>query len=72
MKNLFLEISQNSQKNTCTEACVSIEKETLTQVFLCQHCGISKNIFSYRTPTVAAMVLQELVFSKVAEVMFSF
>ena len=70
MKNLFLEISQNSQKNTCAEAC--IEEETLTQVFLCQYCGISKNIFSYRTPTVAAMVLQELVFSKVAEVMFSF
>ena len=60
-KNLFLEMSQNLQE--VTRARVSfliklqnlfIKKETLAQVFSCQFCEISKNIFSYRTPPVAA------------------
>ena len=52
IKNVFLEIWQNSQENTV--AIVSflikmdasfIEKESLTQVFFCEFCEISKNIF---------------------------
>ena len=31
-----------------------IEKETLSQVFSCDFCQISKNTFSYRTPPMAA------------------
>ena len=30
-----------------------IEKEALAQVFSCEFCQISKNIFSYRTPPMA-------------------
>ena len=33
-----------------------IKKETLAQVSSCKFCEISKNIFSYRTPPVAAPV----------------
>ena len=56
-------MSQNLQENI--SAIVSffnkvlinfIQKETLAQVFSCEFCGISKNIFSYRTPPVAASV----------------
>ena len=35
LKNVFLEISQNSQKNTCAKACNFIKKESLAQVFFC-------------------------------------
>ena len=52
VKNIFLEICQNSQGNTCTS-----KKETLAQVFSCEFCAISKNTFSYRTPSVAPSVL---------------
>ena len=78
VKKLFLETSQNSQKSTCSEACNFIKKETLTQVFSCECCEISKNIFSYRTSTVAASewfiqrVLQDQrVLNNIAAVMFS-
>ena len=64
VKKVFLEISQNSQENTCARVsfliklqvsvCNSIKKETLAQVFSCEFYGISKNTFSYRTPPVAA------------------
>ena len=57
---MFLEISQNSQENTYArvpEACNFVKKETLAQVFSCEFCEISKNIFSHRTPLVAASVL---------------
>ena len=37
-------------------ACNFIKKETLTQVFSCEFCEISKNTFSQRTPLVAASV----------------
>ena len=37
-------------------ACNFIKKETLTQVFCCEFCEISKNTFSYRTPLMAAFV----------------
>ena len=64
VEKVFLEILQNSQENTCarasfliklqTSACNFIKKETLAQVFSCEFCEISKNIFFYRTPPVAA------------------
>ena len=54
-ENVFLEISQNSQENTCArvsflmklqvEACNFIKNETLAQVFSCELCEISKNNF---------------------------
>ena len=51
---MFLEISQNSQENTCArvsfsiklrKACNFIKKETLAQVFFCEFCEISRNNF---------------------------
>ena len=55
---MFLKNSQNPQENTCasflikleTEACNSIKKEILVQVFSCEFCEISKNTFFYGTP----------------------
>ena len=46
-RNLFLIKLQ-------AEACNFIKKKTLTQVFSCEFCEISKNTFSHRTPLVAA------------------
>ena len=65
VKKVFLEISQNTQENTCArvsfltklQACNFIKKETLAQVFSCEFCEIPKNTFSHRTPPVAASVL---------------
>ena len=61
---MLLEISQNSRENTCArvsfliklqaEVCNFIKKEILAQVFYCEFCEISRNTFSYRTPSVAA------------------
>ena len=54
VKNIFLEISQNSQENTCVRvsfliklqaACNFIKKETLAQVFSREFYKISKNTF---------------------------
>ena len=42
-KKVFLEISQNPQENA-----------SLSQMFSCEFCEISKNTFFYRTPPVAA------------------
>ena len=42
-KKVFLEISQNPQENA-----------SLSQMFSCQFCEISKNTFFYITPLVAA------------------
>ena len=64
-KQLFLKISQFSQKNTCfsvsfiklsaSKAVLNfIKKETLALVFSCEFCEISKNTFFYRTLLVAA------------------
>ena len=39
------------------EACDFIKKETLAQVFSSEFCEISKNIFFYRTPPMAASVI---------------
>ena len=55
VNKVFLEISQNSQENSCirvsfliklqAEACNFIKKETLAQVFSCEFFEISKNTF---------------------------
>ena len=53
-ERVFLEISQNSQENTCARASFLIKlqalgnfikRETLALVFSCEFGGISKNIF---------------------------
>ena len=60
VKKVFLELSQNLQKNTCAslffqpQACNFFKKETLAKLFSFEFCEISKNTFSYRTPPVAA------------------
>ena len=64
MKKVFLEISQNSQENTCARvsfliklqagACKFIKKESLAQVSSREFWEISKNTFFYRTPLVDA------------------
>ena len=55
VKNAFLEISQNSQKNAYARVSF-LKKVTLAQVFSCEFCEIFKNIFFYRTPRVAVSV----------------
>ena len=72
---MFLETSQNPQKNTCARvsfliqlqasACNFIKKETLAQVFHCEFCKISKNTFSYRTPSVTASTFKLSISSKI-------
>ena len=61
VKDVFLEILQNPQENTCArdsftepQACNFIKKESLAQVFSFEFCEIVKNNFFHRTPPVAA------------------
>ena len=64
VKKVFLEIWQNSQKNTCARTSFNkvagfrpatlLKKETLAQMLFCEFCEISKNTFLYRTRLVAA------------------
>ena len=63
VKKVFLEISQNSQENTCArvsfsiklpQACNFIKKETLAQVLFCEFREISRNTCSHRALPVAA------------------
>ena len=66
VKNVFLEISQNSQENTCAtvsfliklhaETRDIIKKETPGRVHSCELCKISKNTYCYWTSPVAASV----------------
>ena len=43
--------------NYClAKACNFLKKETLTHVFCCEFCEISKNNFCYRTPPVAGVL----------------
>ena len=60
-----VEISQNSQESKCVrvsfliklqKVCNFIKKETLTQVFSCKFCEISKNTFFTEHPPVAASI----------------
>ena len=50
-KKMFLEISHNSQENTCPRVSFLIKlqappkKETLAQLFSCEICEITKNTF---------------------------
>ena len=56
MKKVLLEISQNSQENTCN----FIKKETLAQLFSCEFCEISKNTFSTEHLWWLLLILFEL------------
>ena len=72
---MLLEILQHSLENTCArdsflikkiiKLCNFIKKETLTQVFSCEFCEISKNTFLHRTPLVAASVSSFLLHTKI-------
>ena len=54
---MFLEISQNSQENTCTRVYFLIKfQRNFIQEFPCEFCEISENTFCYRTPPLAASV----------------
>ena len=61
-KEVFLEISQSSQENSCArisiliklKTCNFIKIETMAQVFSCEFCEIYRKNFSYRTPPVTA------------------
>ena len=64
-EKVFLEISQNSQENTCARVSffnkvaglrpvTLLKKESPAQVFSCEFFEISKNTFFYRKPLVAA------------------
>ena len=79
VKKIFLEISQNSQENTCArvsffnkvtdlrpQACNLVKKETLAQVFYCEFCEISKNTFLQNTSGPLLLFLAEA-FDKVLE-----
>ena len=57
MKKMFLEISQNSQENTCARDSFLIKLQA-SGLYQKRDTGteISKNTFSYRAPTVAASV----------------
>ena len=44
VKQVFLEISQNSQENTCARVSF-LTKKPLVQVFSCKFCEISKDTF---------------------------
>ena len=60
-EKVFIEISQNSQENTCTRASFLIKnfikKETLAQVFSCWFCEVSKNIdFTKHLETTVSLV----------------
>ena len=67
LKKVSLEISQNSQENSCVRVSFLIKfkavvfnfikKETLTQVLSCEFCEICKNTFSYRASPVASSEL---------------
>ena len=66
---VFLEISQKSQENTCARVCLFLDKVaglrpatffskmTLVQVSSCEFCEISKNTFFHRTPLVAVSIV---------------
>ena len=74
MKMMLLEISQNSQENTCTRVSfliklqAFIKKEALAQVLSCEFCEISKNTFSteHLWTTASAAHLNLFIFVKKA------
>ena len=54
LRKVLLEISQNSQQNTCAKACNFIKKETLHRCFAVNFVKFLNNTFFYRTSLVAA------------------
>ena len=64
VKKVFLEISQNSQEDSCARVSFLLKLQASgLQLYLkrgfgtsasCEFCNISKNTFCYRTPPVAA------------------
>ena len=60
-KSVLRNFTKFTWKHLCQSLfCNFIEKETLTQVFSCEFCEISKNTLSYRTPLVAVSVKKRL------------
>ena len=74
VKKVFLEVSQNSQENTCARVSFlcNFIIETLAQVFSSERCEISKNTFSYecflQSTLVAAFENWESGFSSFAKI----
>ena len=61
-KKVFLEISHNSQESTCVRVSFVTKLqtsgfETMAKVFSCEFFEISKSIFFYKAPLVAASAL---------------
>ena len=60
LKKVFLEITLNSQENTCTRDSFLInfiKKEALAQVFSCRFCEISKNtVFTEHLWAIASVL----------------
>ena len=70
VKKAFLEISQNSQENTCAKASFLMKLQAPPATSLkkrlwhrCEFCEISKNTFFHRTSLVAASVFHQKPFS---------
>ena len=70
VENVFLEISQNLQENTCARLFFNKKKESLAQVFSCEFCEISKNTFFYRKPQEAASKI--IVFKEIRDNLTNF
>ena len=76
VKKMFLEILQNSQESTCTRVSLLrklqvpvsiynfIKKGTLAQVFSCESCEISKNIFFTEHLLATASCFSQLIMLK--------
>ena len=56
-KHLCQRLFFNKVAGLRSKACIFIKKEFLTQLFSCEFCKFSKNTFFYRTPSVAAKIL---------------
>ena len=61
VEKVFLEISQNSQENTCARDSILIKLQVNFESS-CEFCEIFKNTFLYRTPLVVASALHETSF----------
>ena len=82
IKKVLLEISQNSQENTCARvsfliklhkglACNFIKKETLAQVFSCEFCQISKNTFFIERLCWMLLLKSLWIYQKVSDILKS-
>ena len=57
---MFLEISQNSQENTCARVSFLIKLQASGPSVFCEFCEISKNALVYRTPPVSGSILSSI------------